>query len=250
MGEQSLSEIELFTRQCFDKAKRSLQLHKGMRMAMNEAAISDVVPGYEAQHLDFGDYIEDQYAVLFVDMRDSTGRAQRLGPEKTFLTMHAYIPALLATIGSFQGYVLDIMGDGIMTFFTISNKSDDDQKKTVQQAGICGLGMLQVVQEIVNPILQENNIPSIKIGVGLDCGPVVVTKVGTPNVYDVKAFGDCINLASKLSDEAEGQLLISPSAYDRWPSSSTERIKAEEKWDRERGLYYEMNDSRIGWCCY
>ena len=43
----------------------------------------------DADYLEFGSYDKDNFAVLFVDMRNSTTRAQRLGAEKTFLSMHA-----------------------------------------------------------------------------------------------------------------------------------------------------------------
>ena len=43
----------------------------------------------DADYLEFGSYDKDNFAVLFVDMRNSTTRAQRLGAEKTFLSMNA-----------------------------------------------------------------------------------------------------------------------------------------------------------------
>lgn len=36
------------------------------------AAISDVIPGFEADKLEFGSCDKENYAVLFVDMRQST----------------------------------------------------------------------------------------------------------------------------------------------------------------------------------
>lgn len=36
----------------------------------------------DADYLEFGSYDKDNFAVLFVDMRNSTTRAQRLGAEK------------------------------------------------------------------------------------------------------------------------------------------------------------------------
>lgn len=72
--------------------------------------------GYKADYLEFGSYAKDNFAVLFVDMRNSTKRAETLGEEKTFLSMHAYIPALLQVIEHYDGKVVDIMGDGIMVF--------------------------------------------------------------------------------------------------------------------------------------
>ena len=54
-----------------------------------DAAISDAIPGFEADKLEFGSYDKENYAVLFVDMRRSTKRAQDVGAEKTFLTIAA-----------------------------------------------------------------------------------------------------------------------------------------------------------------
>ena len=40
-------------------------------------AISDVIPGFEADKLEFGSYDKENFAVLFVDMKNSTRRAQK-----------------------------------------------------------------------------------------------------------------------------------------------------------------------------
>ena len=54
---------------------------------------------------------------------------------------------------------------------------------------------------MINRILLENKIEwEIDLGVGVAYGDVIVTKIGINEFYDVKAFGDCVNLASKYSD--------------------------------------------------
>ena len=42
-------------------------------------AISNVIPGFDAEKLEFGSYDKENFAVLFVDMRDSTNRAEKVG---------------------------------------------------------------------------------------------------------------------------------------------------------------------------
>lgn len=82
-----------------------------------DSAISDAIPGFEADKLEFGSFDKENYAVLFVDMRNSTKRAQDVGAEKTFLTMHIYLTALLEVVKYYHGKVIDIMGDGLMVFW-------------------------------------------------------------------------------------------------------------------------------------
>ena len=98
------------------KAKKNV-VEKRMMFEHSDDAISDVIPGFEADKLEFGSYDKENFAVLFVDMKNSTLRAQTVGAEKTFLTMHVYLTALLEVVKHYQGKVIDIMGDGVMVFW-------------------------------------------------------------------------------------------------------------------------------------
>lgn len=188
------------------------------------AAISDVIPGFEADKLEFGSCDKENYAVLFVDMRQSTRRAQQVGPEKTFLTMHVFLTALLEVVKHYQGKVIDIMGDGLMVFWGgKAAREKDNIVKTlaVQKAGLCGRDMLTVREVVINRIIQDENLgPNISIGVGVTFGSVIVTKIGIDDSYDVKAFGDCINVASHYANETENKVKVSKKVKKEWPSSN------------------------------
>ncbi len=184
----------------------------------NNAALSDVVPGYNAEFVEFGDYLKDNFAVLFIDIRGSTNRAKLIGPENTFLTMHAFIPAMIEVIKHYRGNVIDIMGDGIMAFFGGAS-SALSKTIAVQNAGLCGRDMLKVRELVVNDILKKDNITyGIDCGVGVDYGDVIVTKIGVKDTYDVKAFGDCINEEAHFSD-GYNVVRVSKRIKNQWPSS-------------------------------
>lgn len=224
MSRINVDEVYLKTKEHYNKAKKTLQEIKHSVLFERADAISDTIPGYQAEYLEFGSYDKDNFAVLFVDMRNSTKRAQTIGPEKTFLTMHAYIPALLEVIKFYNGKVVDIMGDGIMVFFG-GRKSKVAKVMAVKNAGLCGKDMLRVIDEVVNKILNEDEIPwSINIGVGVDYGNVIVTKIGIQEFYDVKAFGDCVNKASKYSNGCD-QVKVSKQVKEIWPSSEGGKMK-------------------------
>ena len=111
-----ISAVYKSTIEHFKQAQKNIAIEK--RMFEHSAdAISDVIPGFEADKLEFGSYDKENYAVLFVDMRRSTQRAQQVGPEKTFLTMHVFLTALLEVVKHYHGKVIDIMGDGLMVFW-------------------------------------------------------------------------------------------------------------------------------------
>ncbi len=218
MSDGEIDEIYTSTRDRLNKAKESLRDVVKKSVSLSESAISNnVVPGYNSEELDFGAYKQDTFAVLFVDMRGSTQRAQRIGAKKPFLTMHTFIPALLQVIKRYRGFVIDIMGDGIMVLF-------EKDETAINRAAFCGLDILRAKDRVINKILREENIELVNIGIGITYGDVVVTKIGINSVYDVKVFGDCVNSASKYSN-GENVIKVSQEIEDGWPSGLGGRIR-------------------------
>ncbi|MBQ9233404.1 MAG: adenylate/guanylate cyclase domain-containing protein [Lachnospiraceae bacterium] len=209
------------------KAKSNV-IEKRMYFEHRADAISDVIPGFEADKLEFGSYDKENYAVLFVDMRNSTLRAQNVGAEKTFLTMHIYLTALLEVVRYHHGKVIDIMGDGIMAFWGGSAARESENMTNsiaVKKAGICGRDMLVVREKVINEIIKKEHLGSeINIGIGVTFDSVIVTKIGIADSYDVKAFGDCINTASKYSSKVTNKVKVSKKAKNLWPSSKGGKI--------------------------
>ena len=223
MSRININEIYESTKEHYDKAKETLENIKHSFIFEGADAISDTIPGYQADYLEFGSFAKDNFAVLFVDMRNSTNRALQIGPEKTFLTMHAFIPALLEVIRCYDGKVVDIMGDGIMVFFG-GKASNISKVIAVQNAGLCGKDMLIVRENVINPILKNDGIVrEVDIGVGVSYGDVIVTKIGIQEFFDVKAYGDCVNKASKYSD-GYNQVKVSKQVKEMWPSSKGGKI--------------------------
>lgn len=104
--------------------------------------------------------------VLFVDMRGSTKRAMRIGPEKTFLTMHALLPVLAKLIEANGGFIVGYRGDGLFGVFGISSQGKNppklDMRSLLQQAATCGMQMVEAVERVVSPALEEYGVPGAK----------------------------------------------------------------------------------------
>lgn len=225
MTEKKINQIYEITLKQYNKAFENAPKEN---IQERFSAISDSVPGYNEKMVDFGDYIQENYAVLFVDMRNSTRRAEKVGARITFLTMHVYLTALLEVVKMYKGQVVDIMGDGLMVFWGGKNAREEDKIPkaiAVQQAGLCGKSMLEVNEKVINKIINDKNLGAkINIGVGVTFDSVVVTKIGINNIYDVKAFGDCINKASKYSSKADNQVIVSKKVKKLWPTSQNGQI--------------------------
>lgn len=137
--------------------------------------------------------------------------------------MHIFLTALLEVAKHYHGKVIDIMGDGLMVFWGgyVAREEDNMVKSlAVQNAGLCGRDMLKVRETVINRIIREEKLgPDINIGVGVTFDSVIVTKIGIADSYDVKAFGDCINIASHYANETENKVKVSKKVKNEWPSS-------------------------------
>lgn len=211
-----IKQIEQKTKEYYDEAKRQLLLFEQRSVHFEHSAISDVIPNYKSDLLDFGAYKEDNFAVLFIDMRNSSIRTEKIGAKNTFLSMHAFIPAMLLVAEHYNGHIIDLMGDGIMVFFYGKDENFTNEL-AIKHAGLCGRDMLFVVDKVVNKILFDDGIIyPISCGVGVDYGKTVITKIGIENVFDVKAFGECINKASKYS-KVTNSVKVSKKVKEHWP---------------------------------
>lgn len=223
----NFAEIYSNTYEHYKDAKKSIKNNVMLENKSN--AISDVIPGFNADKLEFGSYDKANFAVLFVDMRGSTKRAQRVGAEKTFLTMHVFLTALLEVAKYYNGKVIDIMGDGVMVFWGGENARKQENMvkvKAIQNAGLCGRDMLIVLEKVINKIIIKEELGNeISIGVGVTFDSVIVTKIGIENSYDVKAFGDCINTASKYAGQVENKVKVSKKIRNAWPKGKNGKIK-------------------------
>jgi len=220
MNDAEIKQIYDKTFTNYNLAKQSLVVKTCESRFRMDSAISNVIPGYDSDKLKFGSYDKDKFAVVFVDIRDSTNRAMHLGAEKTFLSMHAFLTAMIAVVEFHNGYVVDIMGDGLMVLFGGRNAEPKlNEERTIQKAGLCGNDMIIVLEKVVNVILASDGIPwKIDCGVGVTYGDVIVTKIGTAGTYDVKAFGECINQASKFSSKSNrNSVRVSKYVRHHWP---------------------------------
>ena len=94
-----------------------------------------------------------------------------------------------------------------------------------EKAGICGRDMLTVREKVINKIIAIEDLGAeINIGIGVTFDSVIVTKIGIADSYDVKAFGDCINVASKYSSKVTNKVKVSKKVRNLWPSSEDGKI--------------------------
>jgi adenylate cyclase len=165
--------------------------------------------------------------VLYIDIVESTKLSMTLPVDKLAAIIRAFTHEISLVVSAYGGYVLKYLGDAILAFFVISDKSE----LYIQciNAVYCARSMVRAVKEGFNPILDQEGYPELCVRVGIDVGEVVVVQYGWniqssilddgKQVISKKAHHDIlgytISVASKITGIAEpNQIVIGQYVYD------------------------------------
>lgn len=106
--------------------------------------------------------------VLHIDLVDSTKLAMTLPVDRITTIIQAFTREMSRMIEAYGGYILKYMGDGILTFFPV-NVIDNPYLPCINAIN-CGRSMIRVVQQGINPILDQNGYPEMSVRIGIDLG--------------------------------------------------------------------------------
>jgi adenylate cyclase len=131
--------------------------------------------------------------ILFADLRGSTALAEHLEPEAVVALLNDYVGALARCVLARGGMVRQFLGDGLMAIFGAFELDASDGANPAVEAA---LRMRQAIAE-VNAIRSN---ATMRFGVGIHTGEVVLGSIGIPQQAEITAFGDTVNTASRLQD--------------------------------------------------
>jgi adenylate cyclase len=141
--------------------------------------------------------VEQDAAVLFVDLSGFTGLSERLGPGRTreiLKELHAHIEAAAVRHG---GLVVSFMGDGAMILFGVPAPSSGDAGRALRAA-------FALAEDVAGWLagLPDAESGAVGVRVGAHWGPVVVSRLGAETHEHITATGDSVNVASRLLEVA------------------------------------------------
>jgi CheY-like chemotaxis protein len=134
-----------------------------------------------------GDCAYGTMTVLFSDIRSYTTLAEAMSPQETFAFLNGYLSRMGPVIREHQGFVNQFTGDGIMAIFP--NAPDD--------AVHAGIRMQQTVAAY-NQERQTKNRQPIRIGIGLNTGPLMLGIIGDGYRTDSGVVADTVNISARM----------------------------------------------------
>ena len=135
---------------------------------------------------------EKKLAILFADVRGFTALSERMSPYDVIYFLNRYFHLTSKVIESYGGYVDNYMGDGLMALF-----GHDDAPDAAFRAVSAALTMLEEVEKRSRHFEALYGV-SVRIGVGIHHGNVVVGMIGAGERQRMTVIGDAVNFASRI----------------------------------------------------
>ncbi len=157
---------------------------------MNPSVVNRIIK--QPEHLALGGE-KKELTVLFSDIRDFTGISEKLKPEDLVHFMNLYLSAMTEIVLKENGTLDKYIGDAIMCFFGAPEEQPDHALRACASA-VRMIGELKARQYE----WKNERMAAIKIGVGINSGPMVVGNMGSQKRFDYTVMGDAVNLASRL----------------------------------------------------
>lgn len=134
-----------------------------------------------------------ELSILFSDIRGFTSLSETMNPEALVEVLQDFLDPMSEIIVKHGGTIDKYIGDAIMALFGAPLDLPDHTRRACRTA----LEMVQNLR-VLDQEWVERGRPSLRIGIGINSGPVSVGNMGTSRLFDYTAIGDNVNLASRL----------------------------------------------------
>ncbi|MCK6380539.1 MAG: adenylate/guanylate cyclase domain-containing protein [Leptospiraceae bacterium] len=124
--------------------------------------------------------------VLFSDIRNFAEMSEKMSPEETFEFINNYLACMGPVISKHNGFIDKYIGDAIMALF-----------ESPQKAVTAAIGMLRALTKF-NSIQSDKELRTIRIGIGVHTGMLILGTVGEEDRLQTTVIGDTVNIAARI----------------------------------------------------
>ena len=132
-------------------------------------------------------------SVLFSDVRGFTTISEGLEPQELTQFMNEFLSPITEVIHDHRGTIDKYMGDAVMAFWGAPLKDPDHARNAL----LAGMGMIRAMRTLAEDFRARGR-PELRIGVGINSGPMNVGNMGSKFRMAYTVLGDAVNLGSRL----------------------------------------------------
>jgi len=180
--------------------------------------------------------------VMYIDMVNSTNITLSLPEEKVVKLITSFAQEMAYTVTQFGGYMLKFVGDAVLAYFNADNALVYPADNIVN----CAKSMIRVLNEAINPVLNENDYPTISAKIGIDAGENMIVRYGSDKTKShVDILGASMNMAAKIQNMAEpNEILIGGDVYARL-HPETQKTFNKKTLDNSKWKYHNRKTGKI-----
>jgi len=141
--------------------------------------------------------------ILFADIRSFTTISEHLEPEVLISMLNEYFDAMVKIIFKHYGVLDKFVGDELMATFGILDSVENGPVNSLKAA----IEMQNKMKSLMDAF-RKKGYPVFEVGIGINCGDVVMGNLGSKNRMDYTVIGDTVNVAARLEQMAEGRSII------------------------------------------
>jgi class 3 adenylate cyclase len=166
-----------------------------------------------------GEADQQWVTILCCDIRGFTPLSERLNPTQLVYFVNQVLERITSVVKRWRGVIDKFLGDAVLCIF--------EEPEAAERAVACGLDMLSTVRSFNN----EKNLPTdqtVKIGIGVHIGPVILGTIGSSERMDSTVLGLTVNLAKRLEEVTKPlgtEMLISDEVAKRLPAGHAYRLR-------------------------
>ena len=180
-------------------------------------------------------------AVMFVDLVGSTDMSLSLPEEKVAMIVSSFAQEMAIAVKQHNGYTLKFVGDAVIGYFI--HKS---ALMASDNAISCAQNMIKIIEEGINPILNNYDYPDLYIKIGIDYGESMVMRYGKDKARaHVDLLGPVMNIAAKVQNKAKPQqIMIGEDIFNKIHPTTQKNFEL-KVWDKDSWNYRNRQTGKL-----
>ncbi len=136
--------------------------------------------------------------VLFTDVRGFTSMSESMSAENVTYIMNRALTAQVEAVKKYGGMVDKFIGDALMAVFSAPLDLENHESKAIE----CAIQMQKNMEDL-NIELEEEGLPPVAIGIGINSGEAIVGNMGSDTRFDYTCIGSPVNEAARLESSCK-----------------------------------------------
>lgn len=172
--------------QSFNRMAAGLEERERLREAFGtfvDPEVADRVLREETVH---GEELE--VSVLFLDIRDFTAYAERSSAHEVVAYLNDFYERVVPVLRKHGGHANKFVGDGLLAVFGAPDRLPDHADRALAAA-------LEIAA-----LVREHYGEALRIGIGVNSGPVLAGTIGGGGRLDFTVIGDPVNTAARVEE--------------------------------------------------